>query len=194
MNLKNVDILDRVMTLPLKTGYSKSGEAVIDRRHQKVIDAVKGEGHILEVGPGNGKLALWFLMNHQPVSLVDVTDENLKEFYALAGDEYSVPMHLFTKPSDWDIIPDNSFKHSIACEVIEHVTWWKELLYQMIRVTRGKVVLTTPAGKSFWDPGHVNFFELGDFAHLDAKVEEIITKKADLDNGQRCFYVEIDCA
>ena len=193
MNNKNMDALYQVVKAPFKKGYSHTGEAVLDRRHEKVINSIREYQTFLEVGPGNGKTALWFLEHDKKIELVDITEKHLQEFFRYINGKDEVKLHLLKTASDWKEIPDNSFDVVYALEVIEHVPRWKELLDQMLRVAIKKVVITTPVGKSFWDPGHVNFFSLEDFAYLDADIEEIITKELDKIIGSSCFFMEIHC-
>jgi len=191
--MTNLEIFKQVEEHPFEKGFLSSGEAVIDRRHKRIVDAVEGCGHICEFGPGNGKLGVYFISKGIPVSFVDISRERLRDFYTHIGDEVSVPCFVYSEPWELRFLPDDGFGAVIAAEVIEHVKDWKRLIVEMIRIARKKVVITTPVGESFWDPGHKHFFEKSDFDFLDNfTIEEIITKEGDKQTGNRCYLVEID--
>ena len=184
----------QIETAPFEKGFLPSGEAALDRRHEKVVKAVPNEGAVLEVRPGDGKLGVYFLNRGQPYSMIDVSRKRLFSFYEHIGMDLSVPCFCFNDMWEWAVIPSDSYNSVIACDVIEHVSDYRAMVNEMIRISRHRVILTTPVGQSFFSEEHVHFFEEKDFEFIDKPytIEQITTKASDEQSGQRCFYIEID--
>jgi 2-polyprenyl-3-methyl-5-hydroxy-6-metoxy-1,4-benzoquinol methylase len=144
MVLNSFDIFEQIEKAPFEPGFLPSGEPVIDRRHKRVIDAVNPHGHILEVGPGIGKLAVYFNSIGRPYSMVDIDRSKLFSYYEHIGTMLATPSYIFKETWEWGILPDDCYCSVIASEVIEHVSNYRGLIEQMIRVSRGNVILTTP--------------------------------------------------
>ena len=192
--MNNFDIFKQIETAPFEDGFSDSGEAVIDRRHKRVIDAVKNHGHILEVGPGNGKLGVYFLSQHRPYSMVDIERAKLFSFYEHIGTEMAVPSYVFKDKWEWSLLPSGAFCSVIAAEVIEHVDDYKWMVNEMIRLSMGNVIITTPRGKSYFTSDHLHFFTEEDFKFIEKPytIETVTTKASDEEDGSRCLFIVID--
>jgi len=191
--MNSMEIFKQIEKAPFEPGFMPSGEPVIDRRHKKVIDHVLPHGHILEVGPGIGKLAVYFASQGRPYSMVDIDRSKLLTYYEYIGNEIKTPSHVFKEPWEWSMLPDDVYTTVIASEVIEHVSDYKWIVNEMLRVAICNVILTTPVGKSFFSPEHLHFFKEEDFDFIpyDYTIEKIYTKESDIENEQQCFFIEI---
>lgn len=102
-------------------------------------------------------------------------------------------MWIFKTLGQWKGIEDDCYDCVFASEVIEHIEDYKLAVNEMIRIAKKKVVITTPIGKSFSSPDHKHIFSIKDFRFIKERMitDSIITKLADRETGQRCFYMEI---
>lgn len=172
---------------------------VLDRRHQMVIDLVWRADYLptavptyLEVGPGTGKLGLALDDALGIVTFLDVDPYLLSAIKAKSEDVEAIEADISTWQADrqWDVV--------IACEVIEHVGDWRAAVRNMMAAARHRVVMTTPMGNSYYDPGHVHQFAIKDFAWLRQETGwrvnllATITKEEDIDRNQMCFVVVLD--
>jgi len=192
--MNKMELFAQIETAPFEKGFRASGEGALDRRHQKIVEAVPAESNVLEIGPGDGKLGVYFISKYQPYYMIDISKKRLFSFYEHIGNEMKTPCYVFEEPWEWEILECNIAQTVIAAEVIEHVDDYKWMINEMIRLSRGKVILTTPVGQSFFSPDHKHFFSEEDFEFIERPytIEQIATKESDYETGQRCFFIIID--
>jgi len=87
-----------------------------------------------------------------------------------------------------------SYDVVVALEVVEHIVDYKKAIFNMIKLAKHKVVLTTLVLGSFWSPDHKHFFLEKDFEFINKpyKIKRIIAKKIDIPTGKRAFLIEIN--
>lgn len=71
---------------------------------------------------------------------------------------------------------DNYFDVVLAGEIIEHLEKPEDLVKEMLRISRGKIIISTPI-LEFVDPEHIWEFEEKDFTDMGFKVETIKSEK-----------------
>lgn len=189
--------LEAVLAHPFQRGWDTvTDEPPLCLLEQLVIEAIKDFDSFLEVGPGIGSLSLYLLSLGKKVRLLDIVSEQLDAFRAICVRmkyPYVFCHHDIVTASFWS--PD--FVDCVfAVEVIEHIEDYQKAVLKMISLARKKVVITTPAGSCFSDPGHVHVFSREDFTFIPYPytLRTTATKDIDRKTSKRVFFIEIDCA
>lgn len=176
---------------------SEYGEKLkLDIRFVRVLKKLEGMESVLDVGSGNGKLALHLLREGKKVDLFDNTDEYMAKFRELTTNEkldYHFYLDDITNPEHYHLLT-NQYDAVVACEVIEHIPKYKRAIKNMMAFAKKKVVLTTPIMNCFYSPTHVHDFNYDSFDFLDYQfsIEKSYTKKADISRDKKVFIVDID--
>jgi len=184
------EIYNAVIKKPFVPGFDKNGEAVLDRRHQAYLEDIRHCDSFLEIGARDGKSSLYLASLGNDVTCIDIKwdprelisfcEQSKIDISYIEGDFLSYEF-------------DKKFDCVFAAEVIEHIDDWSAFLKKMISLSSKYVVVTTPVGRSFFDPGHVNFFKEDDFYYLSEygglRIERLYTKESDKKSGQQCFYI-----
>jgi len=186
------ECLQAILEKPFEEGWDKNGEPPLCMIYQKIFKIVKPFDTFLEVGPGIGDFSLYLLSQNKKVEMLDIKETNLgmmKKICEEKGYDY-----IFHSQDIVKTILTKSYDVVIAVEVIEHIVDYKKAIYNMMKLVKHKVVLTTPVLNCFSSPDHKHSFSKEDFKFIEKpyKIEKIISKKDDLKTGQRCFLIEID--
>ncbi len=96
--------------------------------------------------------------------------------------------------------PDKSIDVATCTEVLEHIAYPKVVVSELMRVAKELVMITTPVGRSYDSPDHINhwnsYFELEQDIIPDGitaySIYEIVTKPQDWPMNQRSFVVIIN--
>lgn len=167
------------------------------RRELAALEAVQSFGafSVLDAGCGDGHFSLAARSAGLSTTLLDVDRTITGEANDLLARRGFTPSptinglieHLSPDHGRWDA--------AVCMEVVEHVPRPAAVVRALAARVRRVVVLTTPVGRAYWDPGHVHIFEdeaqLSDALALDANfrrvhIERIPSRDGDTD---RVFFV-----
>lgn len=188
--------LEAVLARPFQRGWDiATGEPPLCLLETSVLEAIKGFGSFLEVGPGIGSLSLYLLSIGKTVRLLDIVAEQLDAFRVLCA-RMKYLYVLYHQDIVTASLPSDFVDCVFAVEVIEHIEDYQEAVRKMISLARKKVVITTPAGGCFSDPGHVHVFSAEDFTFIPCPYALVTTatKEIDIKTSKRVFFIEIDCS
>lgn len=157
-----------------------------EMKNKQIIDLIpEGTKTIADVGCGEGILTR-YLKKKYDVTPFDIEDKN---------------RFGLTDVRIWDITedpPEERYDVVIASEVLEHIRWWKDALKNLLKITDKKLILTVPVGNSYYDDGHVNFWddqnihEIGEVAlPHQTIIKKGITKPEDTRLHQLAYFIEI---
>ncbi len=149
-----------------------------------VYDTVK---EVLTVGCGLGRIETYLCSIGYNVIPTDIEPRNLPNFSI--SDIYNL-----------DSFPVRYRGVVLASQVIEHLLDWRLAFSNLIKLTTRRLIITTPYSRSFFDPGHINFWEdnkhdqyndVKEFIELakpySTSISKIRTKAAD--TGTKCLYL-----
>ncbi len=151
-------------------------------KNQAIINEIGEAESVADVGCGEGFLTNWLIKHYPTVYAVDVKDDNRMNLKVLIGD--------LTEPETFPVKADVV----IASEVLEHVRWWKDALQTLLEASKRKLIITIPYGTSYYDPGHVNFWDdetVKEFAvdGWDLKIKKILTKTEDIKTNNLLYLI-----
>ena len=149
-------------------------------KNQAIINEIGEAESVADVGCGEGFLTNWLIKHYPKVYAVDIKDDNRMNLKVLLAD---ITEGL---PIKADVV--------IASEVLEHVRWWKDALQSLLEASNRKVIITVPYGESFYDNGHINFWDdesIQEFATdgWELKVTKILTKPEDIKFNQLLYLI-----
>jgi SAM-dependent methyltransferase len=140
-----------------------------------------GAKTVLDVGCGDGHLAALFASIGVDVTLVDATegavDAAWQRVLAAGHDAESI----IALAEDLDVV--EAFDAVTCCETIEHVRDPRAVFARLWAASRDVVVLTTPVGTCYDDPGHLHHWE---------KPEDLIAALGVLDLTKRVMVSSIE--
>lgn len=192
---KKREIELRINGSKLRNQVLNDPHAALDLREKYILKAIpEGTRSALDVGFGSGCLLIHLsrLYDVSGIEFVPRQVKILRKFIKrnslkgtlYEGSIYSLPFN------------DDSFDVVICCEVIEHLKDVESSIKELYRVTKKRLIITTPEGYSFNDPGHVQHFNENDLLELlenyHFEMQRIITKEEDVATGQRCFLIILD--
>jgi len=157
-------------------------------KNEQIIERIGEAETIYDVGCGEGLLTRYLQKKYKHAIGVDIEDNNR------VGLTYVMRWDVQDEPQG--IVPADVV---IASEVLEHVRWWKDALRNLLKITNKKLIITVPYGRSFFDPGHINFWDddtINEFKEIASphKVEitKGITKPEDVKMNQLLYYITIN--
>lgn len=179
---------------------------VLDVRFRRVIRKIGTAKDILEVGFGTGKLAMYLMSQGHNVDLLDIDDSYVSAFEEVAwrrlgkkrDTSYKFIQHDIGKtkglPRPIKDLLVKKYDTVVACEVIEHITEYRNAVSNMIACARRQVVLTTPYRNLFYSEDHKHVFEYEHFYFLayQYSIERSFTKPADIRKGKIVLIIDID--
>lgn len=147
---------------------------------------------MLDVSCGKTNFARYFRWKGMDVTCTEADDKLVTQAKQMGFDCEKVDLENETLP-----FKDDNFDVVLCSEVIEHIKNPKEVIKELYRVTSDLVLITTPVGKSYNAPDHVNHWNNLDeirsiiegYEAFD--IEVFVTKPEDTLQGQRCFLVAI---
>jgi ubiquinone/menaquinone biosynthesis C-methylase UbiE len=135
--------------------------------HEWTIKQTVKDSKVLDVGCGDG--ALCYLLKKQgrvPFG-VDVSKESIK------GAKNNVPGVMFKQMYAEKLeFGDNSFDYVCSNQMLEHLKEPEEVIKEMIRVARYKVIITVPIGTNLNCNGrskHLHFWDYYQLMHIFEK-------------------------
>ena len=162
----------------------------LDLRDAEIITALppmSPSGNILIVGCGEGRIDQHLTILGYNVISTDIAQRDLPNFHIL---------DIF----DISKFPFNDSEVTICSQVIEHLPNWELAFLNLIKLTTKRLIITVPYSRSFFDPGHVSFWEdnkrdgyndVNEFIELakpySTSISKIRTKPAD--TGTKCLYL-----
>ena len=150
-------------------------------RQQKYIELAGKGNKIIELGCGLSPFAEKARKNFKESYALDFSYDTIKEF----KNKYP-KVNCYISDAKKTPFPDKFFDVSVAGEMIEHLEKPMELLEEMKRITKRKIILST-AHMEYDEPEHLWLFDKEDFP--GAETEEI---KSDWFPGRSYLFVTID--
>ncbi len=192
---KKREIELRISGSKLRNQVLNDPHSALDLREKDILNAIpEGTRNALDVGFGSGCLLVHLsklydvcgieFVSRQVKSLRKFLKKNSLNGTLYEGSIYNLPFN------------DDSFDVVVCCEVIEHLADVESSIKELYRVTKRRLIITTPEGYSFNDPGHIQHFNENDllelFRNYHFEIQKIITKEEDIATGQRCFLIILD--
>jgi len=155
-------------------------------KNQAIIKAIPTKVQtVMDVGCGEEELTDWLRYNTEYVIYgVDIYQHSNLVLIGDIVDKDSFPV------KEVDVI--------ICSEVLEHIKDWQVALKNLIEIAQRKVIITVPWENSYYDPGHINFWNdlnIGEFKEIASpykiEIKKTITKKSDFHSKQRIYFIEI---
>lgn len=111
-------------------------------RWRHVLDSITAaEGRLLDLGAGNGAVELAFASAGRVIVGVDpIWNETARELHRRAG----LPLRRVIANAEALPFRDDVFADALCLETVEHLSKAREAGAELMRVVRGKVLLTTP--------------------------------------------------
>jgi len=186
------EFLKAILEKPFEEGWDENGEPPFCKLCQEVFEIIKPFNTFLEIGLGFGDFSLYLLSQHKKVEMLDVKEDTLISMKKICEERnYNYVFHHqdITNPKIskiYDVV--------IAIEVIEHIKDYKKAIFNMMKLAKHKVILTTPVLGSFYSLDHKHVFSESDFKFINKayKIKRIITKKKDISTSKRAFLIEIN--
>ncbi len=124
------------------------------------IDALGTPGSVVDIGCGQGSLAIRFALGGFRVTGLDVSSEALQLARANAA-KHSVEIEWVGGFAEHLPFPDKSFDYLTCAHAIEHVRDLDAVVGEFKRVTRKKLIILTPKQefKMYMDNYHTQFFD-----------------------------------
>jgi hypothetical protein len=186
------EFLKAILEKPFEEGWDENGEPPLCILYQEILKIVKPFDTFLEVGPGFGDFSLYLLSLGKKVEMLDIKENDLIPMKKICEEKgYNYIFHL---QNTIEIVLNKTYDVVFAAEVIEHIEDYKKAIFNMIKLAKHKVILTTPVGGSFYSPDHKHCFSAADFKFIDKpyKIRSIATKKIDISTNKRAFLIEIN--
>lgn len=183
----------------------------LDLKDISILDAFptyQCQKKVLNVGCGEGKID-WYLakMGYQ----VFATDINQHKRQPTLRNLTFYKSDIF----DLSSFPIKSSPIVICSQVLEHLKGYKTALIHLFALTEVRLIITVPWRRSFFNPGHINFWDDGSFewttstptgfteykgidefielcAPYSTTISKIRTKAEDVKMGQWGFLITVD--
>jgi len=129
-------------------------------RFKLLSHLIEGQ-NVLELGCGNGDLAIEIAKLGFYVVGVDISEPGIKQAIELANKEHVDVKTKFIVMDATNLhFPDNSFDTILIPELIEHTRSSRKILEEAIRVVRngGRIIISVPDGLCVPFPGHLRVF------------------------------------
>ncbi len=173
----------------------------LDIRDISIIDAFplhETEPMVLNVGCGRGRVDRWLVANGYTAYATDIQKH----------EEWEEPDGVLFFEADVfrpETMPVASAPVVLCCEVLEHLTQWREALKNLLELAEQRLIITVPYKKSFGDPDHKNwwddagddfFKDINEFHELcypySVALTKIRTKPEDVERKQRAYLIVVD--
>jgi len=143
---KYIEALNKGMYPPITSNYRFHFLSYFIRQKYKTL---------LDVGFGNGQFLEYFTWKGMDVTGLEKPHENVEKYKSLGFKtvQYDLDKKNLRLPFE-----DNSFDVVICTDVLEHLKNPKDVLDEMYRVSKEMVLVTVPAGESYYSPEHINFW------------------------------------
>jgi ubiquinone/menaquinone biosynthesis C-methylase UbiE len=169
----------------------------ISLKDRQIIDKIlPGVTTIADVGCEGAKITAYLSLVGYEMTGIDLDSSMIKYVQGLlrknnynfninfiVGDIYKLPFS------------DNYFDCVISSEAIEHLKNPKRGIDELVRIAKKQVIITTPVLYSFNHFDHKQHFDDQDIEELfkdyDFEYRKIITKKKDIESGQKAFLITI---
>ena len=127
------------------------------------MNALGAPGSVVDIGCGQGSLAMRFARDGFLVTGVDVSSEALRLARANAA-KYEVKVDWIEGFAEHLPFTDKSFDYLTCAHTIEHVRDLDAVAREFKRITRKKIVILTPKQefKMYMDNYHTQFFDTGE--------------------------------
>lgn len=176
----------------------------LDIRDVAIIDAFpvyKLEKIVLNVGCGEGRIDYYLAKANYQVYATDIkrceTWQNRENLTFHEADIF-----------DLSSFPVASTPIVICSQSLEHLREYKTAIAHLLALTEGRLIITVPYGRSFFDPSHVNFWTDNGFlagsvckdihefitlcAPFSTAISKIRTKPEDVERGKYNYLIIID--
>ena len=167
---------------------------------------------ILEVGCGDGNLSLCLRSLGCNIYATDIKKYDTWDRWK--DNEYLTLTFHISDIFDLSSFPVKSASVVIASQVLEHLSNWKLALVHLIALAGVRLIITVPYCRSFFSPGHINFWDdaipratpgqlpdrlfkdIQEFTKLckpfSTSITKIRTKPKDVKMGQYAYLIVVD--
>jgi len=125
------ELKELLADLSLQTRLAEVLRSRPDVIHDQIAPHI-GQGSILDIGAGDGRIAATFRRDKYDVQLIDVVDFDQIRWPCQVYDGRNIPF------------PDKSFDYSLLITVLHHCATPLDVIREAIRVTRRRIVVNEP--------------------------------------------------